>query len=72
MTDATVKSALSEMGPAQFAWAILGVLAVLVGLLVLVYPGPLALADRVPMALILVLPGAFGLYHVYAEATSVL
>ena len=65
MSDAT--AALdTDLAP----WLIGGVLATVLGLVVLFWPGPVSITDRLPFALVLILPGAFALYHAYAEATG--
>ena len=51
-------------------WIVASGFALLVGLVILLWPGPIALTDRIPFALILLLPGSFGLYHAYAESNS--
>ena len=47
-----------------------GVLAIALGLLILLWPGPLSITDRLPFGLLFLLPGAFAVYHAYAEANS--
>ena len=49
-------------------WLVGGALGVLLGLVVLFWPGPVSLTDRLPFALLLLAPGAFALYHVYSES----
>lgn len=51
-------------------WLVAGVLATIVGLLVLFWPGPLSVTDRLPFALVFLLSGSFAVYHAYAEATG--
>jgi hypothetical protein len=51
-------------------WVVGGVFAVALGLVILVWPGPISITDRLPFSLILLLPGVFALYHVYAESTG--
>jgi uncharacterized membrane protein HdeD (DUF308 family) len=51
-------------------WLVGGVLSALLGLVVLIWPGPVAITDRLPFALLLLVPGAFALYHVYSESRS--
>lgn len=70
MANVSVDELRAGMTPALYGWVVLGALTALAGLVVLLYPGPLALTDRLPVALLLLLPGGFGLYHAYAEATS--
>jgi len=51
-------------------WVIAGSLSVLIGLLVLLWPGPVALTDRLPVALLFLAPGALAVYHARAESQS--
>jgi hypothetical protein len=51
-------------------WLAGGVLATVLGLLVLLWPGPLSITDRLPFALLFLLSGSFAVYHAYAEATG--
>jgi len=50
-------------------WLVGGVLAILLGLAVLAWPGPVSLTDRLPFGLLFLVPGVFALYHAYAEST---
>lgn len=54
----------------QANWIVGGVLAVLIGLLILLWPGPIAITDRLPVGLLFLVPGAFALYSAYAESQS--
>jgi len=65
MSDVT---AVFEAGLAR--WLVGGVLAIVLGLSVLLWPGPLSITDRLPFGLLLLLPGAFAVYHAYVEAKS--
>lgn len=51
-------------------WLVSGVLATVLGLLILLWPGPVSITDRLPFALVFILPGTFAVYHAYAEATG--
>jgi uncharacterized membrane protein HdeD (DUF308 family) len=54
----------------QANWIVGGVLAVLIGLLILLWPGPIAITDRLPVGLLFLVPGTFALYSAYAESQS--
>ncbi|MDY6818162.1 MAG: hypothetical protein SVG88_05810 [Halobacteriales archaeon] len=58
---------LSQLGFKGWVLTVLGVIALLLFLLILFYPGPLALNDRVPFALIFGIPGLMSLVHVKYE-----
>ena len=51
-------------------WLSGGVLAVALGLLILLWPGPVSITDRLPFALLFLLPGLLAVYHAHAEATA--
>ncbi|MFB6296811.1 MAG: DUF308 domain-containing protein [Halobacteriales archaeon] len=62
---------VTESFEAEMArWIVAGVLSVLIGLLVLLWPGPVAVTDRLPVALLFLAPGALAVYHAYAESQS--
>ena len=63
MSDVT-----SALGVGLAGWLVGGVLAIVLGLAVLLWPGPLSITDRLPFGLLFVLPGALAVYHAYAEA----
>jgi len=65
MTDVT---AAFEAGLAR--WLVGGVLGIIAGLVVLFWPGPLSIADRLPFGLLFLLSGVLAVYHAHAEATS--
>jgi uncharacterized membrane protein HdeD (DUF308 family) len=65
MSDATT---VFEAGLSH--WLVAGVLATALGLVVLLWPGPVSITDRLPFALLFLLSGAFAVYHAYAEATA--
>lgn len=51
-------------------WVVAGGLSALIGLLVLLWPGPVAITDRLPVAILFLAPGALAVYHAYAESQS--
>lgn len=64
-------SAVTESFDAEWAnWIVAGALSALIGLVVLLWPGPVAVTDRLPFALIFLVPGSFALYHAHAESQS--
>jgi len=65
MSDVTT---VFEAGAAR--WLVAGVLAIVLGLLVLLWPGPLSTTDRLPFGFLLLAPGILAVYHAYAEANS--
>ncbi|MFB6227191.1 MAG: hypothetical protein ABEH88_01170 [Halobacteriales archaeon] len=65
MSDATVGPDIDLA-----RWLVGGALATVLGFVVLLWPGPVSITDRLPFALVLILPGTFALYHGYAEATA--
>jgi hypothetical protein len=65
MTDATT---VFNAGLAH--WLGGGVLAVVLGFVVMFWPGPVSITDRLPFALLFFLSGGFAVYHAYAESTG--
>lgn len=65
MSDAT---SVFDAGLAH--WLGGGVLAVVLGLIILLWPGPVSITDRLPFALLFFLSGGFAVYHAYAESTG--
>jgi len=51
-------------------WFVGGVLAIVFGLAVLLWPGPVSITDRLPFALLFLLSGIVAVYHAYAKSTS--
>ncbi len=51
-------------------WVVVGALSVVLGLVILVYPGPVSITDRLPFGLLFLVSGILAVYDAYAEATS--
>jgi uncharacterized membrane protein HdeD (DUF308 family) len=51
-------------------WVVGGVLSMVLGLAILVYPGPVSITDRLPFGLLFLVSGILAVYTAHAEATS--